>query len=115
MRNAASCCQLLQEIWLPRGALSGVYPAGVSVSVGITDDVNGWRYSVATSYQLEYVVPSRAVLSDALWTSAMPVAIWLTLLRTSSCTGTQSALRVIRSTGIDLRYPARTRSSSDCE
>src|SRR5882724_11622677 len=48
MRSAASCCQLLQEIWLPRGALSGVYPAGVSVSVGITDDGNGRQWSVAS-------------------------------------------------------------------
>src|SRR5438132_11541652 len=48
MRNAASCCQLLQEIWLPRGALSGVYPAGVSVSVGITADGNGCQWSVAS-------------------------------------------------------------------
>src|SRR5437899_652789 len=52
MRSAASCCQPLQEIWLPRGALSGVYPADVSVSVGITDDGNGRQWLMASGQHL---------------------------------------------------------------
>src|SRR6266404_1528603 len=100
MRSAASCCQLLQEIWLPRGALSGVYPAGVSVSVGITDDGNGCQWPVARGHQLAYLVPSLAVTCEALWTSLMPVAVWLGIIRASSCIGTQSDCPVIGSLGM---------------
>src|SRR5436305_1757298 len=99
MRSAASCCQLLQEIWFPRGAFSGVYPAWVSVSVGITDDGNGMVAGMATAYQVEYCVPSLAIPCAALCTSLIPGAVWSALISESSSTTTQSNLRVTGSIG----------------
>src|SRR3954470_206616 len=76
MRSAASCCQLLQEIWLPRGALRGEYPAGFSVSVGITDDGNGRQWSVASLP----VGINRAVASSLRRGAVDVVDAWLRLV-----------------------------------
>src|SRR5215469_16655916 len=67
------------------------------------------------NYQLLYAVPSLEFCSLPLCTSMIPGCDWSGDMMLSSVTGTQlSRVFVKGSLGSSFRYPASTRSCSDC-
>src|SRR5215469_18103922 len=71
--------------------------------------------TVSAHYQLLYAVPSLEFWSLPLCTSMIPGCDWSGDMMLSSVTGTQlSRVFVKGSLGSSFRYPASTRSCSDC-